>query len=108
MKSTIKFTLIVLVLVSIIGCNDVDKGQNSSDTTVTSKTAKTPEEIAAQQALLAPMDAVAKKNLSANTAWESLGSEDKQPFLDFHSGNEEKAKTHYAGMLEQHREMQAN
>ena len=107
MKRILNLALISLLAIALFGCSGVEKGQSSTDSTVTSETPKSEAEIAAQQALLAPMDQTAKKHLSANTAWGSLTSEEKQPFLDFHSGNEEKAEKHYAGMLDSHRDMQS-
>lgn len=99
------FGLIIFFAVSLAGCSDVARGESSDDSTVTSQTPQSPEEIAAQQALLQPMDQVARKHMNLNTGWSALSSDEKQPFLDFHGGNESKAENHYKGMLEQHREM---
>lgn len=40
--------------------------------------------------------------------WDSLTPEQKAPFLDFHSNNEDKAKTHYETLVETELEVQKN
>ncbi len=94
-------------MVFVAGCSDTAPGESSKDSTVTAGTAKTPEEQARQAQLLAPMDEIAKKNISGDGKWASLSAADRQPFLDFHGGNESKAAPHYEGMVEQHRDMAA-
>lgn len=99
--------LAVACLILTAGCSDVTPGQSSKDTTVTAGTPKTPEEQARQAQLLAPMDEIAKRTMGGDGKWTSLPQADRQPFLDFHGGSEEKAAPHYEGMVEQHKEMAA-
>lgn len=63
------------------------------------------EQDPAKQALLPQMSEVAR---SYPSGWHGLTSEQKAPFLEFHSGNEERAKTHYETLVETEREVQQN
>ncbi|MFQ3587088.1 MAG: hypothetical protein SNJ74_02220 [Fimbriimonadaceae bacterium] len=64
-----------------------------------------PIEDTAQQALLPRMSEVAR---TSPAGWTTLTSEQRAPFLEFHSGNEERARTHYETLVETEREVQQN
>jgi hypothetical protein len=58
-----------------------------------------------QRALLPRMSEVAR---TATGGWQTLDATQKAPFLEFHFGNEQRARTHYETPVETEKEIQRN
>lgn len=93
---TSALTLSLIAAFALAGCDDAVPSQNSSDRTITREQPKTPEEIAAQQAMMPKLREIASKG----AAWDSLSAEDKAPFLEFQNGNEKVAQDYYAALVD--------
>lgn len=80
-------------------------GPTDQSAPVTTKEEPAPLSDPAKQQLLPLMSEVARFQTGG---WDSLTPEQKAPFLDFHSNNEDKAKTHYETLVETELEVQKN
>jgi predicted small lipoprotein YifL len=94
MKNLVLHSLLLLLVAGLAaGCGSSGDVQ-ATDTAVTAEPPKSPEDEAKQRELLVKMEEVAKRTTATGT-WDTLGSADKQPYLDFHKGAEPQAKKHY-------------
>jgi hypothetical protein len=58
-----------------------------------------------KQALLPQMSHVAR---TATQGWDALTADQRAPFLQFHAGDEERARRHYETLVETEREIMQN
>ncbi|MCG9894664.1 MAG: hypothetical protein MH204_04235 [Fimbriimonadaceae bacterium] len=91
--------ILALLGMSVVGCSDVAPSTNVPVVEISE------EEQARQAALIPQLDQVARQHL--NTAWESLPQDAKAPYLDFHKGDEAKAKDHFGTMVQSHKDSAA-
>jgi hypothetical protein len=107
MNKTLAIAFVTVFALAGAACSDVEPSQQAGDTTVTREQPKTPEEIAEQQKLMPKMQEIARKAMASGAEWDSLGAEDKAPFLEFQKGNEKIAKDYFTALVETLRDQDA-
>ncbi|MCX7799099.1 MAG: hypothetical protein N2109_02015 [Fimbriimonadales bacterium] len=101
MRTLRNLLLIVGLALSLAACG----GPQDESAPVTSKEEPAPLSDPAKQALLPKMSEVAR---NATGGWASLSPDQRAPFLEFHAGNEERARTHYETLVETEKEIRQN
>lgn len=101
MRGFARTFLIASLALSLAAC----AARRDESAPVTTQEEPAPVTDPAKQALLPKMSEVARM---ATGGWATLSPEQRAPFLAFHSGNEERARTHYETLVETEKEIQQN